>query len=412
MTLSNEPTVSTPRVFLSYSWTSLDHQAWMLEFAKKLAGDGVHVIFDQWDLGPGQDAFAFMEKMVTDPTVTKVLMICDRTYATKADGRTGGVGVEAQIISPQLYRANSADQTRFAAACLDLDPSGQPYVPTFYRGRIHFDFTRRETNDAYERLLRWAFDRPAQARPALGAMPASLAGSGTEPALTVKSDRASPQATDLAEAFRRERLAEISAGRTPIPLSPGAFAVLHMVPLPESRETFDIVTLVNRGTYMPVPLAGRGGMVSISLQGVCNSQGNGGYGLLLRNGSYEGVHVLSEHDDSPYLASIAFGNMMVAAVRRGLALQGHYGFAFPTALMLSLCNAADVRLRSPTEFGAGYYENGPLGQGVVEIPQTILGRLDVDVPTALRPMLNTIWNAFGLASCEMYDGQGQWTGDV
>lgn len=410
----DDPAVSIPHVFVSYSWTSLAHQAWVLEFAKKLAGDGVHVIFDQWDLGPGQDAFAFMEKMVTDPTVTKVLMICDRAYATKADGRTGGVGVEAQIISPQLYRANSADQTRFAAACLELDPSGQPYVPTFYRGRIHFDFTHRDTDDAYERLLRWAFDRPAQARPALGAMPASLSSPVTNPGPAVKSNRASPQAIDLAEAFRRERLAEISAGRTPTPLSTGAVAVLHMAPLPafESREAFDIVTLVNRGTHMPVPLAGRGGMASMSLQGVCNTLGDGGYGLLLRNGAYEGTHVLSEHGGAPYVASIAFANMMVGAVRRGLALQDHYGFAFPTAAMFSFCNAADVRLRRPTEFGGGYYENGPLGQAVVEIPRAILGGPDIDAPTVLRPLLNAVWNAFGLAGCDMYDGQGQWTGEA
>lgn len=414
--LDDNPTVSIPRVFVSYSWSSAAHQAWVLELAEKLTGHGVHVILDKWDLSPGQDGYAFMERMVTDSTVTKVLMICDRAYATKADGRTGGVGVEAQIISPQLYRANSADQTRFAAACLEMDSSGEPYVPTFYRGRIHFDFSRHDTaDDAYERLLRWAFDRPLQVRPALGSMPPSLAGSAAKTAPAVRPIGASPQAIDLAETFRRERLAEISAGRTPVPLSNGAVAVLHMVPLPafDSRELVDIVNLVNHGTHMPVPLAGRGGVPSMSLKGICNSQGDGGYGLLLRNGAYEGTHVLNEHRGAPYAASIAFGNMVVGAVRRALALQHHYGFGFPTAAMLSFCNAADVRLLRRTEFGgAAYYEEGPLGQAVMEIPRVILSGPDVDAPAALRPLLNAVWNAFGLAGCDMYDGQGQWIGET
>src|SRR5450631_3686414 len=46
----------------------------------------------------GHDSIAFMEKMVTDPTVEKVIIVSDRVYAEKADGRRGGVGTEAQII--------------------------------------------------------------------------------------------------------------------------------------------------------------------------------------------------------------------------------------------------------------------------------------------------------------------------
>jgi TIR domain len=411
----DDPAVSIPRVFVSYSWSSPNHQAWVLALAEKLTGHGVHVILDKWDLAPGQDGYAFMERMVTDPTVTKVLMISDRAYAAKADSRTGGVGVEAQIISPQLYRANSANQTRFAAACLEYDSSGEAYVPTFYRGRIHFDFSRHDTaDDAYERVLRWAFDRPLDVRPALGSMPASLAGGSELPAPAVRAGGASPEAIDQAEAFRRERLVEISDRRTPSPLSAGAVAVLHLAPLPAfaDREAFDIVTLVNRGTHMPVPLAGRGGMASMSLLGACNTLGEEGYGLLLRNGAYEGTHVLSVHDGAPYVASIAFGKMVVGAVRRALALQESYAFSFPSAVMLSFCDAADVSLRRPTEFGGGFYENGPLGQAIVEIPRVIVSGADADVPTVLRPLLNATWNAFGLAGCDMYDGQGHWTGDA
>ena len=41
--------------------------------------------------------------MVTDAEIKKVILICDKAYADKTDGRTGGVGTEAQIISGEIY---------------------------------------------------------------------------------------------------------------------------------------------------------------------------------------------------------------------------------------------------------------------------------------------------------------------
>jgi len=39
----------------------------------ELRESGVDVILDKWDLREGHDAYAFMEKMVTDPQIKKVL---------------------------------------------------------------------------------------------------------------------------------------------------------------------------------------------------------------------------------------------------------------------------------------------------------------------------------------------------
>jgi hypothetical protein len=37
-----------------------------------------------------------MEKMVTDSEISKVAIVSDKIYASKADGRAGGVGTETQ----------------------------------------------------------------------------------------------------------------------------------------------------------------------------------------------------------------------------------------------------------------------------------------------------------------------------
>mgnify|MGYP002155005664 CR=1 FL=1 len=83
---------------------------------------GIDVIFDKWDLKEGHDANAFMEKIVTDPEIRKVILVCDRMYAEKADARSGGVGTEAQIISAEVYAAQ--DQTKFVAVLAERDRDG------------------------------------------------------------------------------------------------------------------------------------------------------------------------------------------------------------------------------------------------------------------------------------------------
>ena len=79
-----------PRLFISYSWSTPEHEQWVLNLAEELVENGVDVVFDKWDLKEGHDAFAFMEKMVTDPEIKKVAIICDKTYCEKADDRRGG----------------------------------------------------------------------------------------------------------------------------------------------------------------------------------------------------------------------------------------------------------------------------------------------------------------------------------
>jgi hypothetical protein len=100
-----------PKAFISYSWSSQEHQQWVLDLASQLRESGVDVTIDKWDLREGHDAIQFMEKMVTDKEIKKVIMVLDRTYAEQADGRKGGVGTETQIISPEIYA--KADQNKF-----------------------------------------------------------------------------------------------------------------------------------------------------------------------------------------------------------------------------------------------------------------------------------------------------------
>lgn len=187
MPMPNAKSSITTRAFISYSWSSPTHVAWTINLATRLREDGVDVVLDKWDLKPGHDAYQFMESMVTDKTVTKVMMICDKAYVDKANDRSGGVGMESQIISPELYGKGTQD--KFAALMTDEDDEGNPHVPVFYKGRIFIDFRAADKfEESYEQLLRWLIDRPQHIKPKLGNVPETMLQ--TQPVATATQSRA------------------------------------------------------------------------------------------------------------------------------------------------------------------------------------------------------------------------------
>lgn len=182
-----------PKVFLSYSWTDSDHEVFVLELATALRSHGIDVKLDKWDLLPGQDKFAFMESMVTDPTMSKVLIICDRRYMEKADARAGGVGTETQIVSQELY--TRVDQTKFIPVVREYDGEGKACLPVYLKSRIYVDVSGDDQyGEGLDRLLRLIYDKPQFPRPALGAAPTYL-----------QSPNGMPFVRDLAAAVRAIR---------------------------------------------------------------------------------------------------------------------------------------------------------------------------------------------------------------
>jgi hypothetical protein len=166
--------MTAPKAFISYSWSSPDHQQWVLDLATQLRENGVDVIFDKWDLKEGDDAIAFMERIVTDKSIGKVIVVSDRQYAEKADGRQGGVGTETQIITPQIYQ-KVRDQNKFVCVISESDAEGKAYVPTFYQSRLYIDLSKEELfAENFEQLLRWIFNKPAYPKPQVGKPPAFL----------------------------------------------------------------------------------------------------------------------------------------------------------------------------------------------------------------------------------------------
>lgn len=156
-----------PKVFISYSWSS---DALVNELANRLVSHGVDVVYDKWDLKEGNDKYEFMERCVNDPDITRVLIVCDKTYAQKANDRTGGVGDETVIISSEIY--GHARQEKFIPIIAERDEEGKEYVPTYIKTRIYIDLSDSEKYEIeYEKLLRNIYEKPQFVKPPLGKKP-------------------------------------------------------------------------------------------------------------------------------------------------------------------------------------------------------------------------------------------------
>ncbi len=159
---------STKKVFISYSWAVQER---VVELAERLIANGIDVVLDVYDLKEGQDKYAFMEQSVNDDTIDRVLIICDKTYAEKANNREGGVGDETVIISQEVY--GQVKQEKFIPIIFEVDENNKAYCPHYIKSRIYIDLSTEDDiyETEYEKLLRNIYEKPLFKKPALGSQP-------------------------------------------------------------------------------------------------------------------------------------------------------------------------------------------------------------------------------------------------
>jgi len=242
--MSNNDNFIIPRVFISYSWTSSEHEKWVLNLAEKLVSNGVDVKLDKWDLKAGQDKNAFMEKIVSSEEIDKVLIICDKGYKQKADGRVGGVGVETIIISSETYK--DVDQDKFIPIIAESNGDEiEANKPRYLQSRLHIDMSTDNTFlKGYEELLRTLFNRPKFQKPQIGKPPLWLFEESTS-----ESEPASKQirVADIDKSLQNDmppsssnneiREAAFTVGSTQYFLN-GQMKQMHVAPYVKEGRTF------------------------------------------------------------------------------------------------------------------------------------------------------------------------------
>lgn len=173
--------MTAPVVFISYSHDSEEHKSWVNDLASRLMNNGIDVILDQWDLGPGGDLPHFMESSITK--ASRVLMICTERYVEKANGGTGGVGYEKMIVTADLLKQIGSNRViPILRNTTDL--------PTFLGSKLYIDLSKADYFETgVDHLLRELLNAPLFKKPPLGKAPTFLSQPKPKPTLPNPSNQ-------------------------------------------------------------------------------------------------------------------------------------------------------------------------------------------------------------------------------
>src|SRR5512147_2420989 len=158
-------TRAPPKVFISYSHDTIEHQERVLGFADRLRADGIDAEIDQYNAAPPESWPLWCERQIASADV--VLMVCTETYHRRVSGdeeRGKGLGVvwEAQIIRQLLYDAGAISDKFVPVLFSDASPE---QIPTPIKGGTRYVVG---IEDGYEDLYRRLTNQPRLLRPALG----------------------------------------------------------------------------------------------------------------------------------------------------------------------------------------------------------------------------------------------------
>lgn len=142
------------KVFISYSYDSESHIAWVNDLASRLRTNGVDVIFDKFETKIGTDLPLFMEQGLSQSK--RVLCICSDTYNQKANSGSAGVGYEKRIICSEIIKDSS---TAWVIPVI-RNNTGINKLPAFLSSLKYISFENdAEYADKYYELLRELHDQ-------------------------------------------------------------------------------------------------------------------------------------------------------------------------------------------------------------------------------------------------------------
>jgi SEFIR domain len=157
-------TGAAPKVFISYSHDTVEHQERVLSLADRLRADGIDAEIDQYNAAPPEGWPLWCERQIASADV--VLMVCTETYYRRVSGdeeRGKGLGVvwEARIIRQLFYDAGAVSDKFVPVLFSDASPE---QIPTPIKGWTRYVVTE----DGYEDLYRRLTGQPRLLRPPLG----------------------------------------------------------------------------------------------------------------------------------------------------------------------------------------------------------------------------------------------------
>jgi eukaryotic-like serine/threonine-protein kinase len=154
-----------PKVFISYSHDSSEHQDIVLKLADHLRQEGIDTLLDQYEPAPPDGWPMWMDREIQKADF--VVMVCTETYLRRVEGRENpgkgrGVLWEVKLFYNSLYEKDTNVQRFIPILLKGGDPS---HIPSPLRTLAYY---RVDTEEGYESLYRHLTGQLGRERAPLG----------------------------------------------------------------------------------------------------------------------------------------------------------------------------------------------------------------------------------------------------
>jgi schlafen family protein len=225
---------------------------------------------------------------------------------------------------------------------------------------------------------------------------------------------------ERARRFRDERLSGVVSGTNGRPLRTGPRCVVHLIPLAAvaGRLAIDVGPLYHNG-YQEFMFDDWGGATrDFNLDGLVIYPGRHGvdiaYSQLFRAGAFEaarwvGTLTAQDEQDKTAIASGVVSGFVRAALLKFFAAAARWNVSGPAIAATALLDLHGWHFRH-------FPQSGWIVRQLADRPNLMIPEVWVDQvgavenpdATVIRPLLDTLWQAFGLERCMFYDAQGNW----
>lgn len=339
----------------------------------------------------------------------------DVSSFANADGGDLLFGVDAKEGLPEAFPGISAPNRDDLRLQLEnrLRDSLQPRIPD-----VEFKFIAADESENYVLLMRIRKSWAAPHRVIIGGHGHfySRNSAGAYP-LDVDQLRSAflraQSIEDRIREFRRNRIAAITAGETPVPIIDGAKYALHVVPLSAftSREVIPMPALrKSMGQFEYLGASGWNartnidGVVLYPERGECYHA----YTQIYRNGCVEAV-VVYERNDDPIVHAPSLEKATIKYVDQYARALFALGVPLPIFVFLSLFNARSYRLYLGERMFPD--DGNPLDREALLLPEVSIEEPDFKAGLILKPLFDSVWHAFDLPDgSRNVNDAGDWTG--
>lgn len=216
--------------------------------------------------------------------------------------------------------------------------------------------------------------------------------------------------------WRDDRLGHIMANSGPVLMKEGPCLVLHVVPMSifSDPHRYTIAELSDKKASAPPlsasPLGGWDSRINIDgrltiLRDPREPSKAIDYAQAFRSGAIEAAtkQSITRGDDGIYYLEYRYYELYIlTAMDLYAKALTHLDVSVPVALTLSVIGAKGAYMN----YGDFPEEFVRLDRDVLLLPEVLVDDLSQDVATMLRPLFDSVWNAFGHPRCYNYDNEG------